>query len=252
MKLDCVVSSCTTEPLYYDFIPIFIKSWKTLYPDVDIKIILIQDVIPDDIKQFDNHIILFKPIENISNAFVSQIIRLFYPCLLNQYENGILITDIDMIPMNNKYYTEPIKDIPNNKFIYYRDCLLNENQIAMCYNIATSNIWTSIFNIHCLDDIINNIIKYNNDYKSNWFTDQLVLYNSIMDFKNKTNDFIILNDRYTKFNRLNRGSIPNISSVLNNIKNKKYTDYHVLRPYQQYKEMNDLIIDTLINTYSVT
>ena len=251
MKLDCVVSSCTIEPLYYDFIPLFIKSWKTLYPDVDIKIILINDVIPDDIKQFNNQIILFKPIENISNAFVSQIIRLFYPCILNHYENGILITDIDMIPMNNYYYTEPIKDIPNNKFICYRDCLLNEKQLPICYNIATYQIWSNIFNINCLDDIITNIIKYNNDYKSNWFTDQLVLYKTIMDFKNKTNNFIILNDNITKFNRLNRCSVPNTNVLLKTIKSKKYSDYHMERPYNKHKNNNDLIINTLIETYSV-
>ena len=40
-----------------------------------------------------------KPIENISTSFISQYIRILYPAILN-YKSGILITDIDMLPMN--------------------------------------------------------------------------------------------------------------------------------------------------------
>ena len=47
MKLDCILTACNTNELYIDFIPIFIKSWTKLYPDVDIKIVLINDIIPD-------------------------------------------------------------------------------------------------------------------------------------------------------------------------------------------------------------
>ena len=43
MKLDCVITSVNNNDLYIDFIPLFIKTWKKLYPDVDVKIILIDD-----------------------------------------------------------------------------------------------------------------------------------------------------------------------------------------------------------------
>ena len=39
MILDCVITACNTLPLYYDFIPIFIRSWNKLYPNIDVKII---------------------------------------------------------------------------------------------------------------------------------------------------------------------------------------------------------------------
>ena len=54
-----------------------------------------------------NNIIIFEPIKNILTSFTSQFIRLLYPCILN-YKNGVLITDMDMLPMNNTYYTENI------------------------------------------------------------------------------------------------------------------------------------------------
>ena len=46
-------------------------------------------------------------------------------CLSIWYNNkAILITDIDMIPMNSTYYTKNIENINNDKFIYYRDVLM--------------------------------------------------------------------------------------------------------------------------------
>ena len=36
MYLDCVLTASDLNPLYLDFIPIFIKSWKILLPKVDI------------------------------------------------------------------------------------------------------------------------------------------------------------------------------------------------------------------------
>ncbi len=37
MLLDCVLTACNTNNLYLDFIHYFIKFWKYLYKNVDIK-----------------------------------------------------------------------------------------------------------------------------------------------------------------------------------------------------------------------
>ena len=90
-------------------------------------------------------------------SFTAQFIRLLYPCILN-YINGVIITDIDMLPMNNTYYTENIKPYDSDKFIYYRDNICFEDkQIAMCYNVATPKVWSDIFKINSLTDIITTI-----------------------------------------------------------------------------------------------
>ena len=73
---------------------------------------------------------------------------ILYPCILN-YENGIMITDMDMLPMNRTYYTEHIKSFDNSKFIYLRgDVCFDYNEIAICYNVAVPNVWKEIFNIN--------------------------------------------------------------------------------------------------------
>ena len=252
MKLDCVLTSVNENPLYLDFVPIFIKTWNKLYPDVDVKIILITNSIPDNLLYYKNNIILFKPIENIKTSFISQFIRLLYPCILN-YKNGVMITDMDMLPMNRTYYTENIKEFDNNKFIYYRgDKLFNYKQLAMCYNVATPHIWKDIFNINSIDDIIymlkdinsNNQISGSHGDKG-WFLDQLVLYEKVMSWQVK-NSVICLNENHTGFNRLDRTrfDINNIN-IRNNIITGKYSDYHCYRPMSKYSNINWCIYELL-------
>ena len=60
-----------------------------------------------------------------------------------------------------------------------------------------------------------------------------------------TNILVILNDNITKYKRLDRGRIPPQPQLINSIKNKLYSDYHMYRPYVDYKEINDFIIDLL-------
>jgi len=117
MKLDCVLTAVNDSRLYLDFVPSFIKTWNKLYPDVDVKIIFISKNIPDDLLVYKENIILFEPIDNILTSFTAQFIRLLYLYILN-YTDGVLITDIDILPMNRTYYTEHIKPYDNNKFIY--------------------------------------------------------------------------------------------------------------------------------------
>ena len=254
MKLDCVLTAVNENRLYLDFIPIFIKTWNKLYPDVDVKIVLIAKKIPDDLLSYKNNLILFEPIENVLTSFTSQFIRNLYPCILN-YKNGILITDIDMLPMNNTYYSENIIGYDNNKFIYYRDNICFENkEISMCYNVACSQVWKDIFKINSLDDIVNYLKNISNKEiikeghgNIGWNIDQRTLYSKIMEWNIKTNNFICLNEKDTKFKRLNRGGGINISNIniRKNITEGNYTDYHACRPMSRFSNLNWEIFNLL-------
>ena len=191
----------------------------------------------------------------MSTAFISQYIRILYPSIL-KYKNGILTTDMDMIPMNSKYYIDNIKDIDNNKFIYYRDWFCKKsNQIAICYNIASPMIWKEIFNINSLTDIVNKLkdvysnIKYSDEHGGlGWTTDQKNLYRQIINWNNKTNRFIHLNDKNTGYNRLDRLDFKKLNEkIINKIKNGFYSDFHMFRPYLKFKEINDKIVELLPN-----
>lgn len=255
MKLDCVLSAVNEEKLYIDFVPIFIKTWTKLYPNTDVKVILICENIPNNLLEFKDNIIHFPPLEGVSTCFTSTYIRTLYPAILN-YNNGILISDIDMLPMNRTYYSENIKKYDNDKFIYLRHVCLRSKEIAICYNVATPKIWGEIYNIKTLDDIKQTLttrfksIKYIDGppgkKRPGYNTDQLDLYKKVHEWHEKTNNFIILKDSETGFKRLCRSQRFTLNEkTMKNISNGVYSDCHTYRPYSTYKEINDKIYELL-------
>jgi hypothetical protein len=245
MKLDCILTAVNENPLYIEFIPIFIKAWKGLVPEADVKIVMVANEIPTKYKEYSDYIILFPPIENVSTSLTAQYIRILYPAIL-PYENGVIITDMDMLPMSRDYYVKNIEKFDNSKFIYYRNVLFYDRQIAMCYNIATPQTWSDVFNIKNIEDIVNELVNINSQInysgvpgESGWFSDQLKLYDCVMRWHIKTENFIFLKDWETGYKRLDR-----IGFTYN--PNEKYTDFHAMRPYSKYKEINDSTIDNML------
>jgi hypothetical protein len=219
---------------------------------VDVKIILVADEIPPQFMEYKSNIILFKPIENVLTSFTAQFIRLLYPSILN-YKNGILITDMDMLPMNRSYYTKNVEPFDNSKFIYYRgDVCFEYKQLAMCYNIATNEVWRDVFKINNIEDISNYILSVSNSTtikeghgNLGWSTDQLVLYEKIMEWNAKTGNLVCLDESKTGYRRLCRDSyyeINNIagndSHIINNIRKGLYSDFHCCRPMKDYSYIN--------------
>ena len=240
MKLDCILTAVNENALYIETVPFFINTWSKLYPNVDIKIILIATEIPEHLIQYEKFIILFKPINKINTSFTSQYIRLLYPCILN-YKNGVMITDIDMIPMNRTYYTKNIENFTNDKFIYLRANWPTQGfercpQFAMCYNVASSKIWSDIFKIKSIEDINERLIKINRH--SGWSTDQVDLCKYVIDWNKKTNNLILVKDNTTGFQRLGRIQSKHFNEKLKkNILDGNYTDYHCSRPFKKYEEI---------------
>lgn len=249
MKLDCVLTACTTNPLYMDFIPMFILAWNKLYPTIDVMIVLIAEEIPQHLTEYSSYIILFKPINGISDSFISQYIRMLYPCVLKN-KNGVLITDIDMIPMNSTYYTHSIRLFADTKFVSYRDVLIDQRQLPMCYNVATPSVWSDIFKINNISDISNRLANvfslcgYDNKHGGDgWYTDQLDLYKYVIEWNKTSSGLVVLNDTFTGYKRLDRED--NFGYTTSDIHSEIYSDYHCLRPYVDNKKINDEIIDAL-------
>lgn len=250
MKLDCVITATNDNPLYCDFIPIFIRMWKKLAPEADVKIIYISDVIPEKFLPYKEHLILFNPINNINSAFISQYVRILYPSLLN-YEGGVLITDMDILPMQSKYYIDNIKNIPDNYFVYLRD-FFTQIEIAICYNVASPSTWREINKITTMDDLTNrlketyNSINYTGEHGGQgWITDQVDLRKMVWEWKDLRDRFVFLRDSESGFRRLDRGTFQFTHELAYIIKNGFFSDYHALRPYSEHKDVNDAIADII-------
>jgi hypothetical protein len=62
-------------------------------------------LIPDELKNYKDNIILWNMNKNLNSAFVAQNIRIFYPALLSLPDDElVMITDMDMLPINPSYY----------------------------------------------------------------------------------------------------------------------------------------------------
>lgn len=244
MKIDCVLTSCNENTTYLDFIPTFIKAWNKYYPEVNIKIIYIGKNVPIEYEKYENNIICFDPPKKFPTSFVSQYIRMLYTCLLD-YKNGVLITDIDMIPLNRSL-ADGIKNIDDSYYICYHDPMYEIKQIYICYNIALVKIWKEIFNINSELDILSwferfNKEKYLKNKKYLFSIDQVHLFKYVMKWNKKTNKLISLKSK--NFKRLCRGQKFELNeNIKTNIKNGYYSDYHMYRPYKLFKKINDEIL----------
>ena len=187
MKLTTVLSSANNNLKYYMFIPKQIKFWNRF--NIKFIAIFVGENIPECLKDYSENIILYNKNVDLNSAYVAQNIRIFYPALLSLPDDEIvMITDMDMLPTNDKYYKEGLEQYNIDDFIYYRN--IDGNQIYMCYNATNPKTWSKIFNINTIDDIENIINKnYQEQYNGipgskEWCIDQEIMYKYLINYKN--------------------------------------------------------------------
>ena len=253
MNLDLCLLSCDLNPMYYDFFPLIKKFWKKKV-GIDCILILIANDVPYSLQNEADSIILFPPLKNIPTAFQAQCIRLLYPCLLSKFE-GIIISDMDIIPLQSDFFLKTIKDLDQKTtFCIYRDVISEHQQYPMCYCAASSETWRNLFDIHIINDIVLTLEKwYSKDdyaissaFSEMWAQDQLQLFKAVSSSSSSSVVVKKFTDEQTKFTRLDRADVDFISKNKNEIKkeieNGKYSDFHLPRPYKNYKELLDDIL----------
>lgn len=235
------------NPKYLDFWPVVKKSWNEII-GIPVTLILIADEIPEHLKN-DDSIILFKPLPNMYTAFQAQCIRNLYPALLKNENGSVIISDMDMIPLDKKYF---MKQMNETSFHVYRGIHPHIQQIWMCYCAATPAVWSKLFscsNIEDVHNILNDWYKdsnYDNNRGSGWCTDQLQLYKHVMKVNLKIQ---IETDEQMNFRHLDR-IIPHEWLYLNETLQKQlqtnvFTDFH-MPDYQKYKDIIHQILEFCI------
>lgn len=227
MKLTTVIGSVNNNRDYYLFIPKQILFWKKF--GIKFIALFVGSSIPEEIIDCSNNIILWNNNLDINTSFVGQNLRMYYPALLEiPSDELVMITDMDMLPMNSKYYCYGLEHFIIDDFIYYRH--IDGNQIYMCYNAAHPSVWKKVFNINNEEDITKQIYEtynvcYNGVPGSNaWFTDQEIMYKKLIDYPNLKvlNRPIQRLEMYKYINHLERGDEKFIAN---------YDDAHFHRSY---------------------
>jgi hypothetical protein len=242
MKLTRAIVACNLNKHYLDFWPVVHDAWNNII-GVKCTLVLIANEIPDEFP-YKEDVVLFKPIPGLHTAFQAQCIRLLYPCLLDDsQEEGVIISDIDMIPTSRRYFIDTIENISPEAIFSYKPIDHIGKQIYICYVVARPSTWRDIFtpktfeDIECLLKLWYTWVEYDGKHAGNgWFADQLIFYDYIFNQYEHPEKLCVNSTNNT--NRLCRllDNWKNIDDELAmKLKEGFYPDFH-MPPYEENKK----------------
>lgn len=249
MKIDVCLMACDNNPVYYNFYPHVKKIWEKKL-GLRCVLIFVGCTIPDVLKPYQDDVILFEPRDGMNTAFIAQNIRLLYPALI-ECSNGVIISDIDIVPLSKKFFVDQIIEFDDSKFINYRHLSMCDEikEYYMCYNVGIPNTWSKIFGINCVEDVYD-VLKswygkityvYDIHYRSKckgFHNDQIMLYKYINEYHDKE-CVVHLSDKLSRFVFV-ENDIKYLSKYLGEICKESWDDYHVDK-----KKFNMRILDVI-------
>ena len=194
MKLKYIVTGVNENLLYLKCVPLFIDAWKSLNKNLEVKVVLFANTLPEFLLPYKESIVVIPPITGVSTAFCSQVVRLLYPCILPN-DGVVLISDVDLLPLNLKYFENALEVHQQDKFVTFRADHMKKHgrpEVVMCYNGAHSSVWAAIFGVKSIDEIIKKLsfiyskIEYEDKHNGKgWRTDQRFLYESLKQIRHR-------------------------------------------------------------------
>lgn len=171
---------------------------------------------------------------DLNTGFLSQISRIY---ATKFFEDIVIISDIDMLPLNQSYYKENY-DINYDLTIYSSDAY-NSYRLPMCYIAGEGK---KIYDIIDKFDNFSYFSKHLHSFNLKWDTDELYLSKKIKESNLKI--------KYLKRGWLNgiaNRRIDRVNWGYNEqlVKEGYYIDCHSLRPYNMYKNEIDKLVNLL-------
>ena len=239
MIIDTCLLASNLNKNYYQFYPLCRLVWKELC-GISTRLALIGDHIPEYLAPYTDEIILIPPFNGLNDVFLAQAIREYYPCIMNDCK-GIIMSDIDMLPMSRSYFIDTVKDIPQDQFVIYRDQVLNGIQeIPMCYCAGSPQAFRNLFKCETMEDIKRELTKVAEGHTfdsqhggQGWIVDQLNLYKTVTEHQPQ-DQISRITDEETGFTRLDR--IDNYHSVM-------------LKASQQCPQLNAQVLYNIARAY---
>lgn len=234
-----IIVSCNNNPRYKEYWPYVFKAWKRVFPDCSICLYYVSTTFNPSEFQYAQHIqwIPLSPDEEKQNSvLIAQCIRLLAPTLLKTKDH-IIIADIDLIPL--KKATDFFNIHTEKPIIIYRPLIKAHSMVAVSYVGMTAEYWRKCFpGIYSFNDMIDTIVNVWKPtfMKYSWFTDQLVLYQTLIQNPEIANLCHICDD--SQFKRLDKHELKEVNPKL-------YSDCHLPKLDKKNKLILEKIIEQL-------
>jgi len=236
MKINRAIVSSDENQLYTQFWPTVAKSWSLL--GIKPTLFLISDDLQVDESLGD--VVRVKPIAGIPTSLQAQCVRLLAPTLFP--DEVSVISDIDMMPLSYEYFIDQVSDVKNDSFVIFSsdayENIPNFPCFPICYNAALGSVFGEIFGYTMQE--YEHAIKEWHSLGHGWTTDERVLFASLKSW-----------EKYNKkCTLLRRGWVPLATGRVDReymqfdpraMAQHRYIDFHMVRPYEQYKEVIDFI-----------
>ena len=256
LRLTHALVASDLNPLYLDFWPLVRRAWSEVAGLEPLLVLIAKQAQVPALLRDDPAVHVFTPVPDVHTAFQAQCIRLLYPAVLD-IDGAVITSDADMVPMNRRYFHRPAARVEENHFVAYRDVLLGDRQIPICYNAALPRTWADVFRIGSLEDVRARLSEWaaGVDYAGKrggegWATDQQILYQTLIDYRRGARKAWILDDRFTGFRRLERGTLwkqPELDRrQQRRIARGRYSDFHCVSPHSEARELNELAVELAV------
>lgn len=258
MRLSHVLLSSDLNPRYLEYWPLAAEAWRAI-ADLEPVLVLVAQAhnVPDALRG-DERVQVVDPVPGLHTALQAQCIRLLYPALLETGGGAVVTSDVDMVPLSAGYFHHHASRVGERQFLAYRSMLLDAHEIPICYNAALPAVWSEIFGVRTLDDARTKLAEWGAGVpydgvpgSRGWTTDQLTLYEVLVERGRTHRDVWILDDRFAGNRRLNL-ELESPALVTDAIRRRlvhgRYTDFHLLHPRSQYESFNRSVVDLVTSS----
>ena len=234
MKIDFCIMSCDDNPLYLDFWPIVSKIWKLKFNITPVLIYIGNNSI---ISEYGK-VITCSPLYNLPIYLQSLWARYYFTSSFP--DSTCIISDIDMIPISHYYFQNQLEALPNESYVHLYPTP-ERNMIPSCYHISKGSIFKKYLNLSStFEESINQVMEFSRElYNKNgtyWYADEIYATHCL----NKKDVTFLERSSHSRLDR-NSWNYTN-----EEIKHHKYIDCHCIRPYSEYKESIDNLVNLLL------
>lgn len=254
---DRIVTSTDDNQTYLDFWKIQILAHKKFFPSKKFTIAFVternyDDEIILDMKSNDIDVVIFRPIEEVPNGNLAKVARFLCASL---YENEVcVITDMDTIPLQSDYLTNLSSlRIPENLLCVGAEVYFNtadHGKFPAHHTIGEGRIFKEMYNPHELSyvNLVDSLCKMKKihrdteNIKNMFFSDESL--NAALLENCKINKQHVPRKINTSIEWIDR-SYWSIDEE--RLKNFKYVECNLLRPYYNHIENFEPILNFLKN-----